>query len=374
MSDRIVIVAASSRAAAFSALRAGFTPLCADLFADVDLRQAANVQRVQGYPSGVEIAVRQFGEIPVVYGGAFENYPDIVDRLAMDRTLYGNDAEVLRKIRDPFRVCRVLRGADLCTPEVQAMPDGLPRDGSWLQKPLQGGGGAGIVPWTPETRRNANVYYQRRIDGVSCSALYVASGARCELIGVTRQLVGEPWTAAGLFQYAGSIGPLLLSPDSERQWQAIGCELTQRFKLVGIFGVDAVWRQDGVWPVEVNPRYPASAEVLERAGCGRLMELHVEAFRSSLPTEVIRPDGKLPFGKAIVYARQDIVVPEALVALAISANTGIEWPEFGDIPHPGESVRGGRPVITVFAAGPVAGEVEDRLRAKVRLVEAMLYS
>ncbi len=38
--ERLLIVGASARAAAFSAMRAGFQPLCADRFADVDLSRA----------------------------------------------------------------------------------------------------------------------------------------------------------------------------------------------------------------------------------------------------------------------------------------------------------------------------------------------
>src|SRR5439155_27257439 len=50
--ESLIIVGSSARAAAFSALRAGLRPWCADLFADVDLLQRCPAVRVpaESYP------------------------------------------------------------------------------------------------------------------------------------------------------------------------------------------------------------------------------------------------------------------------------------------------------------------------------------
>src|SRR5207249_9264748 len=80
---------------------------------------------------------------------------------------------------------------------------------------------------------------------------------------VTRQLVGEPWLHAAPFHYCGSIGPLPLSESLWRKFWRIGTVLAKAFRLRGLFGVDCVLRDGIPWPVEVNPRYPASVEVLE---------------------------------------------------------------------------------------------------------------
>src|SRR5262245_61077027 len=50
--QRLMIFGASARAAAFSALRAGLEPWCADLFADRDLQARCSVARIapSGYP------------------------------------------------------------------------------------------------------------------------------------------------------------------------------------------------------------------------------------------------------------------------------------------------------------------------------------
>ncbi len=53
MSPVVIIVGASVRAAAQSAVRAGYQVLAADLFRDSDLRKCAESIRVQDYPNGL---------------------------------------------------------------------------------------------------------------------------------------------------------------------------------------------------------------------------------------------------------------------------------------------------------------------------------
>ncbi len=84
-------------------------------------------------------------------------------------------------------------------------------------------------------------------------------------MGATWQLVGTGWTGAPAFCYAGSVGPVEPQTHLDAQWERIGSTIARRFRLVGLFGVDAILDGHTVWPIEVNPRYPASVEVLERA-------------------------------------------------------------------------------------------------------------
>ena len=53
--EHLLIVGASARAAAFSALRAGLRPWCADLFGDDDLRARCFAQRCDSanYPRSI---------------------------------------------------------------------------------------------------------------------------------------------------------------------------------------------------------------------------------------------------------------------------------------------------------------------------------
>ena len=51
--------------------------------------------------------------------------------------------------------------------------------------------------------------------------------------------------------------------------------------LRGLFGVDFVLRDGIPWPVEVNPRYTASVEVLEFAAGIRALTLHRSIFAAN---------------------------------------------------------------------------------------------
>ncbi len=142
--ESLLIVGASARAAAFSALRAGLRPECADLFADTDLVAACPVERIapNAYPRGfLDIAaVTRSG--PWLYAGGLENHPGIVDSLTRRRRLWGNPAEVLRVVRSPDRVAVMLRKAGL--PCLKVRRQNPPTaDGKWLVKPLAGMPGDG---------------------------------------------------------------------------------------------------------------------------------------------------------------------------------------------------------------------------------------
>ncbi len=126
------------------------------------------------------------------------------------------------------------------------------------------------------------VCFQRRINGMSCSAVFVARDDTATLVGVTRQLIGESWLGAHGFQYAGSIGPLPISQATRETIARIGVVLTKQFELRGIFGVDFILDAERVWTLEVNPRYTASVEIVERATGLPAVAMHAAACAEGL--------------------------------------------------------------------------------------------
>src|SRR5207249_313535 len=107
-----------------------------------------------------------------------------------------------------FALAHALRAMDVSCPTVRRI-DHPRRPGRWLVKPVAGAGGAGIRFAGPHVRTSRRrVYLQEFIDGEPFSAVFLADSGGCRLLGVTRQLVGEPWLHATPFRYGGSIGPL----------------------------------------------------------------------------------------------------------------------------------------------------------------------
>jgi predicted ATP-grasp superfamily ATP-dependent carboligase len=376
VSDAIVILGASVRAAAFSALRAGMVPCAADLFADIDLERCAAARAVTDYPDGLAAAARQFPPGPWMYTGGLENHASLVERIAAERLLAGNGGSTLRRVRDPHRLGETLRAAGLAAPPTACTAVGLPHDGTWLAKPLRASGGMGIEPWRgPQPGRAgpppAGCYFQQQVAGEPHAAAYVAAQGESRLLGITRQLVGTEWVAAKPYHYAGSIGPLRCDSRLREQFEAIGRRLARQFGLVGLFGVDAVVDGGTVWTIEVNPRYTASMEVLERAGRFSAVGMHLAACRSGALPEAAAASSPTCWGKAVLYARRDRRIGTAFAAFAERAMEAGFDAELADIPRRGADIAAGRPVATVLAAGAEPGAVLAALCRRAAAIESL---
>jgi predicted ATP-grasp superfamily ATP-dependent carboligase len=382
MGDSVMIVGASARAAAFSALRAGLRPTAIDLFADRDLAAVCPVRRVTGrYPTSLPALAREGPTGPWIYTGGLENRPEIVERISRERPLWGNDAASLRRARDPFALFASLREAGIPCPAVTRT--GKSADGQWLVKPLAGTGGNGIHVATDRSPRRSS-YLQRFLPGEAWSGVFVADESGGRLLGVTRQLVGVDWLHSSSFRYAGSIGPLTLTRSERSSWHQLGTAIAGFAGLRGLFGVDAIVRDGVPWPVEVNPRYTASMEVIEYATGIRALAHHRQAFAEAVragsesPEVFQEPSLTLPartvVGKAIWYAPRPITFPRVgpwddvlCESVAIKGP-----PAFADIPSPDERIAAGRPVLTLFAVAATVADCEQELRGRAAELNALL--
>ncbi len=307
-----------------------------------------------------------------MYTGGLENRPRLIGRIAAQRPLWGNDAAVLKVVRDPATLPILCRQRGLPCPDVRLYRHNVPPTGRWLAKPVRGAGGAGIrflsadVPETPRSR----IYCQEYIEGDSCAALYVGDGSRATLLGTTRQLVGEAWLHAAPFRYCGSIGPLRLEAGLREALQRLGTAIVEHCELRGLFGVDCVVRDGIPYPVEVNPRYTASVEVWEQATGIPALGLHRRVFDPNVGGPEPRPTPGNIIGKAVLFAQTPLTFPTDGPWMATLPNPSDVWdlPAFADIPQPGTPIEKGRPILTFFAQ---AGSVESS-QEKLRRIAADL--
>jgi predicted ATP-grasp superfamily ATP-dependent carboligase len=348
-------------------LRAGLAPRCADFFADRDLAASCPILRVDTEEGarGLERAAANVPADAWIFTGPLEHHPDLVERLSRKIPLLGTGPEGLRRVRDPIQVAEALRRRGLDSPEVRLRPDGLPRDGSWIIKPLASGGGrlVGILDHAPLSCAEP-CYFQRRVKGPSFSALFIAVRQRAELVGVTRQLLGAP---GGPFAYRGSIGPWPLSDQASSRLREIGDALASSFALVGWFGVDFILRDERPYPVEVNPRYVASIEVLELATGRSIMADHLRASGAAGAERAV-PERRPPetkravVGKSVLYAHRSFVAPDIAVP-GFTPRDPFAIPKVADVPWPGTRIEAGEPILTVLASGADVASCEERLRA-----------
>ena len=361
---RVLIAGVSTRGLAESAARAGYDVLAVDGFGDLDLR--ARAQSVMVTRSGARFSIRAAVAAArglrwdaVCYVGSFENHARAVGALAAGRVLWGNRPGALSAVRDPARLARALRAQGLPTPAVRATaPRGATgRGGRWLVKPRASGGGSGVAAWHGGSLPRGS-YLQQRVAGTPGSIVFAADGRSAVPLGVSRALAGDPAFGAGGFRYCGSI---LVAPEQPLFGHAcrLAAAVTQAFGLVGVNGIDFVARRSVPYAVEVNPRYCASMELVERARGISIFEVHARACAGELPHfEITGPGPAGVLGKAIVFAREDVVPEETPHWLAHD--------DVRDVPPPGERIERGHPICTVFAQGRTVAACRAALGARAR--------
>ena len=386
---RVLIVGGSTRAAAWSAVRAGLQPICADLFADLDTRQVAEIVPVRDFPYSLPEDVARVQADGWFYTGGLENHPDIIERMlrpdAPYGSLWGTPPAALRLVRDPFWLAETLRAAGL--PALEVLPESSPppADGTWLQKPLASAGGRAIRVWDQAAALRdfeEPHYFQRRVAGDSCSAVFRARDGQGNCLGATQQLNNlEASRASVPFAYCGSIGPIdqpgssvSLTSESRNTVTRIAKTLAGASGLYGLFGIDFVLDGDRVWVTELNPRYTASMEVLELARRPSLLAVPAESgFKRPLdsPTQADTwAKGPVEFvAKAILYARHSF----AALDLTHLMHGESSWhpPHVADVSAPGTVIAAGWPICTVFATGHSPHECFRTLKTRCNSVRTM---
>lgn len=378
---RVVIVGASARSAAFSALRAGFQPVCFDQFADVDLQAFAEAEVVGDYPEGIVKKLAAADDLPVVYTGAMENHPEVLGRIAATQPLLGNDESTISAVRDPVRVREILSGVHVPCLDVCSADSPPPADGEWLLKPLRSAAGRGVCVWDEAAAESPTLeephYFQRKAEGQTISAVYIASQDPLQVryVGLTRQLVGLAELNAPPFAWCGSIGPVALETRGEILARRTGTVLAHQFGLQGLYGCDFIVNEAGE-PLltEVNPRYTGSVEVLEVLCGTALFEDHCRATGWDVPEGLdVRPSvvpSEAIVGKAILYSDRDLVAPDTS---AWPHTTPWEpMPGFADLPQTGSVIGQGNPVCTIFAIATSFDDCEAQLLQSAASVRAVL--
>jgi len=254
---RLLILGCSTRAAAWSAVRAGFFPVCADEFGDADLHQVAEVLPQLTDQDGR----RDFDTRPTVVAAARISVSESTLQHAVSHSLerycgpyLGSTGAavvvaggcvvwgLLVQMQLPFLETCISPRAGFYTrlltedllakvewnrPRAVELSDWVrvfvesfegwrepPTDGAWLQKPIRSGGGRGIRWWTADAAAHPMrepTYFQRYQPGDAHSAVFLAQSGSTTLIGVTRQLIGDAAASSPSdFGYCGSIGPCRL--------------------------------------------------------------------------------------------------------------------------------------------------------------------
>ena len=386
MTTRVLVAGVSTRAAAESAAKAGFDVIAIDAFGDLDQHPAVRSLSLplhDGAPFTAHAAaeaVRDVTADAAVYLSPFENHVRAVDALSAasstalraSRALWGNPPDVLRRVRDPFLLAGVLRRRGFSTPITRVdVPPELADAKEWLVKPFRSGGGNGVRSWSPDAPVSHGYYAQERIAGVPASIVFVAARGQAVPVAISRQLIGDEAFGVSGYRYCGNVlAPTDDEVFSERVVElliALSCEVTEQFGLIGLNGIDCVVKDEVPYVIEVNPRWCASMELVERQYGVSMFGAHaaacVDGVLPSFELARVHQTGSV-IGKAIVFAREDVV--------AVDTRTWLGDETVRDIPKPGEPLARGQPICTVFAEGENSGACVEALKRRAHDVYVAL--
>jgi len=372
----VLIVGVSTRAIAESALQGGHEVITLDYFGDRDQKELVdNYSLLRDFKRAFSAralieASRHLKFDSVAYIAPLENYPETVQRLARRGHLLGNSPDILHQIRDWRKLRQICHEERI--PCAVTLLSGERKEAApefrWLLKPVRSGGGHSIRFWTGELLDEGHVL-QRYIAGRSASVAFAADGKNSVVMGISEQLIGLAELGVRKFIWCGNLLPLPLDPTNRPTFletvEAMAARLTRRFGLRGVNGFDLVVADEadgGPRPflVEVNPRYTASMELLERAYGLNVFSVHLEALAGTLPDFSLAQHNAGPYlGKGIVFARQALTVPETMGGVECGRR---------DIPFPGDRIKAGHPVCTVFAEGDGRDSCLNKLLAGARAV------
>ncbi len=350
----VLIIAPSGRGLAAAARRAGFRPLVADFFGDLDTQDlAAATYRVEMHNDGFHADViaqaqrlaADHAPIGFVYGGGFEDRPQLLGELADSFKILGNPPDIVRRVKDPQALAELCRACSIPHPAIRF--DLPPDPQHWLLKHAGGGGGSHVAPVGARPAGPGD-YYQRRIDGRSISALLLANGSDAQILGLSAQ-----WTSPATdrpFRYGGAIHPAELDFSCAEQIRFAAHKIAVAAGLVGLNSIDFLVGQTDFYLIEINPRAGATLDIFADR---RLFAAHIAACAGELPDPPL--DAPPPRAAAIFYTPLDVTPMPHL-----------DWPAWClDRQQPGTCLHKGDPVCTVAAeaATPTAARalIEERL-------------
>lgn len=359
----VLIAALSGRALAVAARRAGYAPLVADLFGDADTRAAAAGSVV--LPGGLSRGLRgatllpalarlAAGRVPagVVCGSGFEDRPRLLEAVARQYSVLGNNPATLRRVKDPLALAATCGRLGIAHPEIRF--DAAP-DRGWLTKRAGAAGGWHVRPAQPGRMPGIGHYLQRRMDGTPVSALFLADGRRALVLGFSTQ-----WSAsapARPFRYGGAARPAAVGVTEQSAMEQAVAGFTREAGLRGLNSADFLLADGASYLLDVNPRPGASLDVFPDPR-GALFRLHLAACDGKLPDAAPRFAGAN--AAAVVYA------PGAL-----RLRSDMSWPDWtADRPAAGITIPAGAPVCTVLAGAADAHSARRLVESRAAIILA----
>lgn len=352
-----MLLGASVRAAAESVAGLGVRPDTADRYGDRETLAASRRWRdLQDILDAVNTPANhpEIGtNVKFAFAGGIEGGWKSLGHLPESRFVFATP-QVFRRTDEPEFLAQLAAAAGVDFPVTRETP---PDEPGWLVKQRHSCGGLGVSIASPDARMRAlgsslsgGAVYQKRVRGRAMGASYVSDGRRAHFLGVCRALRRRIGNLPAVF--AGAVGPLNVDAAVEQQLRRLGNALVRHLPLQGPFNIDVMTNANRVILLEVNPRYSASMELVERSWRERLghpvsLFEDAEVWKERLDKIGAGLNQKSDFRtfiKRVLFADRDLVITPPLSSRP--TDDAIHWT---DTPTSKTKVPAGHPAMTLIA-------------------------
>jgi len=342
VTGRVLVAGFATRHVAQSAAAAGYDVVAVDHFCDRDLPLYTSdriaFSDVEEIPDCIaEMARRHRVDWLVATSGA--------ETLHTPIPVLGNGPGIAARFLDKAGVQEFFETAGIPIPP--RVPEGvfpvmvkpLSAAGGWRNRVVRSG--KELAAWRDEYPGMDHLL-QQVVEGTPASVSCLCNGKSAVALSCNAQILrGEDPAPYG---FAGSLTPL--SHPLSGRMAALAAQAAAASGCVGSVGIDFMLEKDA-WAIELNPRFQATVDTVERALGVNLFRLHVDACRGILPARSFRL--RQYSVRQILFAPRTLTVREDLLPLA---------PRVADIPWPGTRISEGDALISVFGWGPTPARAE----------------
>jgi len=373
--ENLLLVGLDLVAMAKSAKAAGFKVYAVDYFGDYDLvkicdgcraiikqeaeKSSGKIEKNFNPKKFVNLVKAFLKEVPVdalLLSSGLDDSFEVLEELDELVPILGNKPEVFKKVRDKPEFFKELKRLNLLYPEtiiVESLEDAkrVAKDIGYpvVVKPSKGFAGVGIrKALNPKELKKSfqvassidrKVLIQEYIAGVNASISFISSANQVKVLTINEQLLGlkelgqqEP------FGFCGNIVPLDVSSKTFQKCHEAAEKIASHFGLLGSNGIDFIFSNGGKpYVIEVNPRFQATFECIERALNLNIIEMHVKACLNEPLPRFSRKIGKY-CTRLILFSKGQVKV-ENLAGLSYVR----------DVPFPEVIIEEGEPLCSVIA-------------------------
>ncbi|MDD3976988.1 MAG: ATP-grasp domain-containing protein [Methanomicrobium sp.] len=350
---KVLVVGFTTRHVACSAHNAGYSVYAVDNFCDKDLKD-------------IVVACRTFDDLSELVGiidefDREENFDIIVstsgaEDLTLKKKISGTDSKTASFFLDKKNIQNFFESNNIPAPKIR-QPGMYPA----FIKPCVGAGG-----WRNKKVDNfleekewtdlwPDVPYVRQevAEGIPCSVSCISNGKRAVAVSFNEQFLrgGNKDKSYG---FSGAITPF--THPMEKEIVKTAEKIVSLSGCIGSVGVDFIAGEDSFYAIEINPRFQATMDIVEKSYGINLFNAHMSACTGLLPHPDIRR-AKQYTARKVLFAPKDIVVKDDLSVFS---------PDIADIPLIGTEIEEGCAVVSIYGFGSTRSDALESLDKTIK--------